>query len=100
MYKLIKKVQKHPEHIRERITIVITASITFVIFAAWVVTLDSRLPSYGGASGNTAAVLESSKGLTVISGVEESEPEAASPTSFFSRKLDETYEGFKEAVGL
>ena len=92
----IQKLHKHPEHVRERIALLIAGVITLVIFVGWVTTLDTRLAIWDFGRENTASAAESQGGLRVVN---EKENGANSPTAIFKEKAKETYEDFREAIG-
>ena len=93
----IKKLQKRPEHVRERTAIFVAGFITFFIFVGWVTTLDSRLALFDEAGERQTASAKLSGGLTIVN--EKDSGIASSPAGIFSEKIGDAYEGFKDAVG-
>ncbi len=91
----IQKLRKHPEHVRERIALVVAAAVTLVVFVGWATTLDTRLAFLDFGGGNTASVAESHGGLRVVNAKEETN----SPAAIFKEKAGETYDDFRKAIG-
>ena len=92
----IKKLQKRPEHVRERTAIFVAGFITLFIFVGWVTTLSSRLALFDEAVESQTASAKLSGGLTIVN---EKDSGIASPAGIFSEKIGDAYEGFKDAVG-
>jgi len=90
----IKKLQQHPEPVRQRIALAIAGTVTLLIFGTWVMTLDSRLAldDWGGET-QTAAV-GSAGGLVVVEG-----DEPSSPAAIIKEKVGDAYGSFRDAVG-
>ena len=89
----IKKLQKHPEHVRERVALGTALAVTLLIFAAWGANFSSRF-ALDDAPFESQAAAAGTRGLIVAN---EKKPD--SPISILKEKAGEAYGGFKEAVG-